>query len=65
MYEKKLDKRIQETYSDPKRNEPLPTMKGLKHPTKPGVKFQLGDIREKEVDMFVKKARGKSAPRRI
>ena len=57
-----LDDHIQETYSDPKRNESLPFMEGLKHSTKPGVKFQLGDLRGKELDTFVKKARAKSAP---
>ena len=57
-----LDSHIQETYSDPKRNEALPPMEGLKHPTRPGVKFQLDDFWEKEVDMFVKKAMAKSAP---
>ena len=57
-----LDTHVRQTYSDPKRNEPLPDMRGLKHPTAPGVKFQLGPIREKEVDEFVRKARAKSAP---
>ena len=57
-----LGDHIQETYGDPKRNESLPFMEGLKHPTKPGVKFQLGDLRGKELDTFVKKARAKSAP---
>lgn len=57
-----LDAHVQKTYSDPKRGEPLPYIKGLKRPTAPGVKFQLGPFREQEVDEFVRKARGKSAP---
>ena len=57
-----LDNHIRETYSDPLREEPLPPMKGLKHPATPGVKFQLGDLKEKELDNFVKKSRAKSSP---
>ena len=57
-----LDKHISDTYSDPQRDEPLPPMSGLKHPTAPGIKFQLGAIKEKEVDNFVRKTRAKSAP---
>ena len=37
-------------------------MRGLKRPTAPCVSYQLGPIREKEVDEFVRKARAKSAP---
>ena len=37
-------------------------MRGLKRPTAPGVSYQLGPVREKEVDEFVRKARAKSAP---
>ena len=37
-------------------------MEGLKHPTSPGVKFQLGDLKEKELDAFVRKSRAKSSP---
>ena len=57
-----LDKHICDTYSDPQRKEPLPPMNGLKYPTAPGVKFQLGDFKEKELDNFVRKTRAKSAP---
>ena len=60
----KLDDHIKETYSDTKRDEILPPMEGSKRPTKPGIKFDLGDIKKKEVDVFVKKARAKSAPGR-
>ena len=34
----------------------------MKYPTKPGVGFQVGNFKEKEVDDFVRKARAKSAP---
>ena len=57
-----LDNHIRNTYSDPLRDEPLPPMKGLKHPSSPGVKFQLGRLKEKELDDFVRKSRAKSAP---
>ena len=57
-----LDDHIRKTYSDPLRDEPLPPMEGLKHPTSPGVKFQLGDFKEKELDAFVRKSRAKSSP---
>ena len=57
-----LDDHIRKTYSDPLRDEPLPHMEGLKHPTSPGVKFQLGDLKEKELDAFVRKSRAKSSP---
>ena len=57
-----LDNHLRQTYSDPRRDQPLPHMEGLKHPTEPGVRFQLGALREREVDDFVKKARAKSAP---
>ena len=56
-----LDQHIRDTYSDPQREEPLPPIEGLKHPTAPGVKFQLGDFKEKELDNFVRKTRAKSA----
>ena len=57
-----LDAHVRQTYSDPNRAEPLSDMRGLKRPTAPGVSYQLGPIREKEVDEFVRKARAKSAP---
>ena len=57
-----LDAHVRQTYSDPNRDEPLSDMRGLKRPTAPGVSYQLGPIREKEVDEFVRKARAKSAP---
>ena len=57
-----LDAHVRQTYSDPNRDEPLSDMRGLKRPTAPGVSYQLGPIREKEVDEFIRKARAKSAP---
>ena len=57
-----LDAHVRQTYSDPNRDEPLSDMRGLKRPTALGVSYQLGPIREKEVDEFVRKARTKSAP---
>ncbi|XP_035826308.1 uncharacterized protein LOC106012167 [Aplysia californica] len=57
-----LDAYVKQTYSDSRREEPLPYMRGLKRPAAPVVKYYLGPIREKEVDEFVKKARAKSAP---
>ena len=50
------------TYSDPKRNEPLTPVDGLKYPTNPGVGFQVGNFKKKEVDDFVRKASVKRAP---
>ena len=32
---------MKETYTDPKRNEKLPPMSGLKKPTAPGVQFNI------------------------
>ena len=57
-----LDTHVRQTYSDPRRDEPMPDRSDLKHPTSPGVIFNLGPIREHEVDDFVRKARAKSAP---
>ena len=57
-----VEAHVRQTYSDPKREEPLPYIKGLRRPTSPGVDFDLGPIREQEVDEFVRKARAKSAP---
>ena len=53
---------MKETYTDPKRNEKLPPMSGLKKPTAPGVQFNMDDLKMKEVDDFVKKSRAKAAP---
>ena len=57
-----LDYHIKGTYSDPLRDLPLPPMEGLKHPSVPGVNFQLGDFKKKELDDFVRKARAKNLP---
>ena len=57
-----LDDHIRKTYSDPLRDESLPPMDGLKHPSSPGIQFQLGKLKEKELHDFVRKSRAKSAP---
>ena len=57
-----LDTHVKETYSDPRKKQPMPEIRGLKRPTAPGTQFHLGPISEKEVEDFVKKARAKSAP---
>ena len=57
-----LDAHVRQTYSDPKRDERLSDMRGLKRPTAPCVSYLLGSIREKEVDEFVRKASAESAP---
>ena len=57
-----LEKHLKETYTDLKRNEELPYINELKKPTSPGVKFNLENIKKKELDDFIKKTRAKSAP---
>ena len=59
-----LDDHIKTTYSDAQRKTPLAFMEGLKYPTRPGREFNLGDLKAKEVDDFVRKATEKSAPGR-
>ena len=55
-----LEKHLKSTYSDPMRLEPLPAVSGIPKPTRPGSKFDMGELRKKEVDDFFKKARAKS-----
>ena len=57
-----LENHLKATCSDPKREEKLPRMAGLQKTTAPGVAFDMSDIKMKEVDDFVRKARGKSDP---
>ena len=57
-----LEKHLKETYTDPKRNTKLPPIDGLKRPTAPGKSFNMNELKMKEVDSFVKKARAKAAP---
>ena len=57
-----LDAHVKQTYSDPRREEEMPHIRGLKYPTRPGTSFKLGRLKEYEVDNFVKKARAGSAP---
>ena len=57
-----LENHLKETYSDPEGQYRLPRMAGLQTPTTPSVAFDMSDIKAKEVDDFVRKARSKSAP---
>ena len=57
-----LEAHLKETYSDDKRCDELPDIADLRKPTAPGVGFNLEDIQKKEVDEFIKKARGKGSP---
>ena len=57
-----LNRHLKETYSDPKRNEPLADIRGIPKPTRPGVEFDMSYLKKKEVDDFVGKARAKSKP---
>ena len=59
---KELEDHLSGTYSDPKRNEDLPPFPGLKRPTHPGTPFDMKDLKKKEVDDFVRKARTKGCP---
>ena len=36
-----INNQLKETYSDPKRNEPLANMHGIPKPTRPGVEFDM------------------------
>ena len=58
-----LESHLSQTYSDPRREEELQRpIGGLQRPTAPGVSFDLSDMKKKEVDDFIKKARSKSSP---
>ena len=58
-----LEKHLAQTYNDARRDEELQQPSGgLQRPTAPGVPFDLSDMKKKEVDDFVKKARSKSSP---
>ena len=57
-----LEEHLKKTYTDAERNKKLPPMEGIKRPTAPGKKFNMNDLKMKEVEMFVKKARAKAAP---
>ena len=50
-----LESHLAQTYSDPRRDEEFPPFPGLKKPTRPGVPFNIKDLKKKEVDDFVKK----------
>ena len=57
-----LESHLAQTYNDPRREEELPPFPGLKKPTRPGIAFNMADLKKKEVDDFIKKARTKSCP---
>ena len=57
-----LEKNIESTYSDHDRYSEVTAMPGLKKPSAPGIPFDMSDLRAKEVESFVKKARSKSSP---
>ena len=57
-----LETHLKDTYTDPKRHIKLPPIDGLKRPTAPGKKFNMDDLKMKEVDLFIRKARAKGAP---
>ena len=57
-----LDEHVRKTYSDPRREEEMPHINGLKYPSRPGVEFDLSPLKDYEVDTFIKKARAGSAP---
>ena len=59
-----LDDHVRSTYSDPRRDDPIPHIEGLKRPSPPGVPFNMERITLQEVNEFVRKARAKSAPGR-
>ena len=60
--EEELENHLKETYSDPKRREKLSIIRGQNRPTRPGVLFDGSDIKAREVEEFVRKARSKSSP---
>ena len=58
-----LESHLAKTYNDAMRDEELQQpVGGLLRPTRPGVPFDLSDLRKKEVDDFIRKARSKSSP---
>ena len=57
-----LESYLNNVYSDDKRNEELPYLKGLVRPTEPGVEFDMKALKIDEVERFLKKARSASAP---
>ena len=57
-----LENHLRNIYSDRERESPLAEMDGIPKPTRPGVQFETGNLRFKEVEQFIRKARSKSAP---
>ena len=57
-----LEKHLRATYCDEGRNIQIPLIQGVRKPAKPGVDFDISDLKKREVDDFVKKSRAKSSP---
>ena len=57
-----MENHLKETYNDKERENELSDMKGIPKPTAPGVKYDLSELRSREVDDFLKKARWSSSP---
>lgn len=60
-----LGAHIKEIYSDPHSNQSLLPLNGLKHLLEPDIKFQIGNIREKEVNDFVIKKTETRVPQEV
>ena len=57
-----MENHLKKTYSDEGRETALPEMSGIPKPSAPGIPYDTGDIKMREVEEFLKKARSKSSP---
>ena len=57
-----LEEHLKNTYSDPRREDPMPHIEGLVRPTEPTTPFDLSEPKLNEMDKFLKKARSASSP---
>ena len=57
-----MENHLKKTYSDEGRETALPEMLGIPKPSAPGIPYDTGDIKMREVEEFLKKARSKSSP---
>ena len=48
-----LEDHLAKMYSDPRRDKELPLFAGLKRPKQPGVQFNLGDLKKKDIDKSI------------
>ena len=55
-----LEGYLENTYGDSRREEELPYMPGLVRPTEPGVQFDLGPLKVKQLETFLRNARSAS-----